>query len=177
MKGKTALVCIVAVASLSLSRAFVGSPLHSAAAANGHGRRRDGAGARPLQMQLLGPGGKMGKSMMGKVAPKLKEGNYLQVDDDVLAYDILEDPAGLGENQEPAVLYLPAFDTLKDDSKGNIIMDCAVKQDRTYAQVDWYGVGRSTGDFAKKGTVTRWTEDTLLVSLQLLERGYFSCAP
>ncbi len=63
----------------------------------------------------------------------------------------------------PAVLYLPAFDTTKDDVKGRVVMDCAGSLDHTYVQMDWYGVGRSTGDFTHKGTITRWTDNALKV--------------
>ncbi len=89
---------------------------------------------------------------------------YLQNGEDVLAYDILPSARERDEEKEPAVLYLPAFDTIKDTTKGRVIMDCAASLDRTYVQMDWYGVGRSSGDFTHKGTITRWTDDTLKVS-------------
>ncbi len=87
---------------------------------------------------------------------------YLQNGEDVLAYDILP---GAGEDAEKAaVLYLPAFDTIKESAKGGVVLDCAASLGRTYVQMDWYGVGRSSGDFTHKGTITRWTEDALKVS-------------
>ncbi len=90
---------------------------------------------------------------------------YLKNGDDVLAYDIMPDASEYGGVVKgPAVLYLPAFDTTKDDIKGRVVMDCAASLGRTYVQVDWYGVGRSTGDFTHKGTITRWTDDALKVS-------------
>ncbi len=88
---------------------------------------------------------------------------YLQNGDDMLAYDILPSTTGNCLEYMPAVLYLPAFDTTKDDVKGRVIMDCAASLDNTYLQMDWYGVGRSTGDFTHKGTISRWTDDALKV--------------
>ncbi len=89
---------------------------------------------------------------------------YLQNGEDVLAYDILPGAGEHDEEKEAAVLYLPAFDTTKDTAKGRVIMDCAASLGRTYVQMDWYGVGRSSGDFTHKGTITRWTNDALKVS-------------
>ena len=74
--------------------------------------------------------------------------------DDMISYDILEGP------ENPAVLYLPAFDTPKNDLKASIIERYCRNSGHTYISADWYGCGSSTGNF-EDGTLSRWTEDTI----------------
>ncbi|CAN0216545.1 unnamed protein product, partial [Phaeothamnion confervicola] len=73
---------------------------------------------------------------------------------DEVSYDLFYGP------ESPTVVYLPAFDSPKNDLKATIIERLCSTMGRTYLSADWYGVGRSTGDFSK-GTVTRWAEDTI----------------
>ncbi|CAM9186478.1 unnamed protein product [Chrysoparadoxa australica] len=74
--------------------------------------------------------------------------------EDIIAYDVRYGP------NEPTLVYLPAFDSPSGDIKASSLKHACLRTGRTYATADWYGVGKSTGNF-RAGTISRWYEDTI----------------
>jgi hypothetical protein len=91
------------------------------------------------------------------MAPAPSVPGVLENNGDTISYDF--SPGSVN----PAVMYLPALDCPKSDLKATIIKRYCQSTERSYLSADWFGVGESSGDFTK-GTVSRWTADTIKVS-------------
>jgi len=66
------------------------------------------------------------------------------------------------EGANPTVVWLGGFRSEMSGTKAQALSRWAWRQGRSYVRFDYFGHGRSTGDFAK-ATVTRWREDALAV--------------
>ena len=62
----------------------------------------------------------------------------------------------------PTVVWLGGFKSDMDGTKAQALADWAQGAGRAYVRFDYFGHGRSSGDFAE-GTITRWREDALAV--------------
>lgn len=62
----------------------------------------------------------------------------------------------------PTVVWLGGFKSDMDGTKALALADWAGRAGRAYVRFDYFGHGRSSGDFAE-GTITRWREDALAV--------------
>ena len=82
-----------------------------------------------------------------------------------LCYDAIkeENPAG------PPVLYLPGLLSPKSEGKSINLRAFCRKQGYTFMSADYYGTGKSAGNFVD-GTVSRWTADTIFLIENLLLR-------
>jgi pimeloyl-ACP methyl ester carboxylesterase len=69
----------------------------------------------------------------------------------------------------PTVVWLGGFRSDMAGTKAEALADWAKGRGRAYVRFDYLGHGESSGDFAAKGTVTRWREDALAVIDQLTE--------
>ncbi len=86
---------------------------------------------------------------------------FLDRGDDRIAYRAV---AGEG----PTVVWLGGFGSDMDGTKAAALSDWARAQGRAYLRFDYFGHGRSEGDFAK-GSITRWRADALAVIDALTE--------
>jgi pimeloyl-ACP methyl ester carboxylesterase len=69
----------------------------------------------------------------------------------------------------PTVVWLGGFRSDMNGTKAQALADWAGSAGRAYVRFDYLGHGESSGDFAAKGTVTRWREDALAVLDELVE--------
>lgn len=70
--------------------------------------------------------------------------------------------AGIG----PTVVWLGGFKSDMTGTKGQALADWALARGRSFLRFDYFGHGRSSGDFVR-GTISRWREDVLAVLDQL----------
>jgi len=70
------------------------------------------------------------------------------------------------EGANPAVVWLGGFRSDMNGAKAQTMARWAWRQGRAFIRFDYFGHGRSSGDFAH-ATVTRWREDALAVIDQL----------
>lgn len=82
-----------------------------------------------------------------------------------LCYDAIraDDHAG------PPVLYLPGLLSPKSEGKSINLRAFCKRQGYTFLSADYYGTGKSSGNFVD-GTITRWTQDTIFLIEKLLIR-------
>lgn len=82
-----------------------------------------------------------------------------------ICYDAIkeENPAG------PPVLYLPGLLSPKSEGKSINLRAFCKKQGYSFLSADYYGTGKSSGNFVD-GTVSRWTQDTIYLIENLLLR-------
>jgi pimeloyl-ACP methyl ester carboxylesterase len=73
-----------------------------------------------------------------------------------------------GAGAGPTVVWLGGFHSDMTGTKAEALADWAQVQGRAFVRFDYFGHGRSSGDFAE-GTVTRWRGDALAVIDQLTE--------
>jgi pimeloyl-ACP methyl ester carboxylesterase len=64
--------------------------------------------------------------------------------------------------QGPGIVWLSGFKSDMAGAKAAALAEWAVRTKRAYTRFDYFGHGRSSGDF-RDGTVTRWLEDALAV--------------
>jgi pimeloyl-ACP methyl ester carboxylesterase len=69
----------------------------------------------------------------------------------------------------PTVVWLGGFRSDMAGTKAQALADWATEAGRAYLRFDYLGHGESSGDFAAKGTITRWREDALAVLDALVE--------
>jgi len=62
----------------------------------------------------------------------------------------------------PAILWLGGFHSDMTGTKAQALSDWAERQGRAFLRFDYFGHGRSSGDFAQ-GTISRWRDDALAV--------------
>jgi pimeloyl-ACP methyl ester carboxylesterase len=67
------------------------------------------------------------------------------------------------------VLWLGGFKSDMNGTKAQALDNWAVRRGQAYLRFDFYGHGRSSGDF-RKGTISRWRDDALAVLDQLCDR-------
>ncbi|MFL5298686.1 MAG: alpha/beta fold hydrolase [Phenylobacterium sp.] len=67
------------------------------------------------------------------------------------------------DGQGPTVVWLGGFRSDMAGTKAQALADWALGAGRAYLRFDYLGHGDSSGDFAAKGTITRWREDALAV--------------
>ena len=70
---------------------------------------------------------------------------------------------------EPTVVWLGGFRSDMSGTKAQALADWARDAGRAFLRFDYLGHGESSGDFAAKGTITRWRADALAVLDQLIE--------
>ena len=68
----------------------------------------------------------------------------------------------------PQVLWLGGFKSDMAGTKAEALDAWAASRGRAYLRFDYYGHGRSSGDF-RDGTVSRWRDDALAVLDRLCE--------
>jgi pimeloyl-ACP methyl ester carboxylesterase len=73
------------------------------------------------------------------------------------------------EGREPGVLWLGGFHSDMDGTKAQAVTAWAGRTGRACLRFDYYGHGRSSGDFTQ-GTISRWRDDALAV-LDTVARG------
>jgi hypothetical protein len=69
----------------------------------------------------------------------------------------------------PTVFWLGGFRSDMAGTKAEALADWAKAEGRAYLRFDYLGHGESSGDFAAKGTITRWREDALAVLDELVD--------
>src|SRR5512144_2328409 len=69
----------------------------------------------------------------------------------------------------PTVIWLGGFRSDMAGTKAQALADWAQARARAYLRFDYLGHGESSGDFAAKGSITRWREDALAVVDELTE--------
>jgi pimeloyl-ACP methyl ester carboxylesterase len=89
-------------------------------------------------------------------------GNLTRRDGETLAWRRVE---GRG----PTVVWLGGFRSDMVGTKAAALADWAADSGRAYLRFDYLGHGESSGDFAAKGTITRWRQDALAVLDELIE--------
>lgn len=67
-------------------------------------------------------------------------------------------------------MYLPCLFYPKNNAKATNLENWAKRNQHTFVCADYYGVARSSGDFAS-GTVSRWTSDTIFLIERLITKG------
>jgi pimeloyl-ACP methyl ester carboxylesterase len=72
------------------------------------------------------------------------------------------------EGEGPWVVWLGGFGSDMTGTKAQALADWAERSGRCFLRFDYFGHGRSDGDF-REGTVTRWREDALAVLDQLTQ--------
>ncbi len=70
---------------------------------------------------------------------------------------------------EPTVVWLGGFRSDMSGTKAQALADWARDAGRAFLRFDYLGHGLSSGDFAAKGTITRWRADALAVLDELIE--------
>src|ERR1051325_11160436 len=68
----------------------------------------------------------------------------------------------------PGLVWLGGFKSEMAGNKASALDDWAARNGRAYLRFDYYGHGRSSGDF-RKATISRWREDALTVIDQCTE--------
>lgn len=71
--------------------------------------------------------------------------------------------------RKPAVMYLPCLFYPKNNAKATNLENWCKRNQHTFVCADYYGVARSSGDFAA-GTVSRWTADTIFLIERLITK-------
>jgi len=89
---------------------------------------------------------------------------YLEVPDGKLCYDLW----WVDDNEKNPLMYLPCLNREKNEAKAANLRVWCRQKGHTYLAHDYYGVRRSSGDFAD-GTITRWVEDSIRIIEQVLE--------
>lgn len=69
----------------------------------------------------------------------------------------------------PTVVWLGGFRSDMAGTKAQALAEWAAAAGRAYLRFDYLGHGESSGDFAAKGTITRWREDALAVLDELTD--------
>src|SRR5947209_2233698 len=69
----------------------------------------------------------------------------------------------------PTVVWLGGFRSDMAGAKAQALAQWAFETGRAYVRFDYLGHGESSGDFAAKGTITRWRDDALAVLEALVE--------
>lgn len=64
--------------------------------------------------------------------------------------------------KHPGAVWLGGFKSDMTGTKAQALGDWAARENRSYVRFDYFGHGRSTGDF-RNGTITRWRDDALAV--------------
>lgn len=82
-----------------------------------------------------------------------------------LCYDATREDSPAG----PPVLYLPGLFSPKSEGKSINLRAFCKKQGYTFMSADYYGTGKSSGNFVD-GTISRWTADTIFLIEKLLLR-------
>ena len=73
------------------------------------------------------------------------------------------------DGRGPTVVWLGGFRSDMAGTKAQALADWAAREGRAYVRFDYLGHGESSGDFAAKGTITRWRADALAVLDALTE--------
>jgi len=73
------------------------------------------------------------------------------------------------DGRGPTVVWLGGFRSDMTGTKAEALAEWAAGSGRAYLRFDYLGHGESSGDFAAKGTITRWREDALAVLDELTE--------
>lgn len=90
----------------------------------------------------------------------------IKIRDSTICYDIFRAKSG---GLDSTVLFLPGLVREKNEGKSVNLQSYCKKEDLTFMTADYFGVGRSEGKF-EDGTVTRWTEDTIMLMESVLSR-------
>ena len=69
----------------------------------------------------------------------------------------------------PSVLWMGGFRSDMTGTKAQALADWAAQAGRAFVRFDYLGHGESSGDFAAKGTISRWREDALAVLDELTD--------
>ena len=70
--------------------------------------------------------------------------------------------------KHPGLVWLGGFKSEMSGTKAEAVDAWAAREGQAYLRFDYFGHGRSSGDF-RKGTISRWRDDTLTVIDQLTE--------
>jgi pimeloyl-ACP methyl ester carboxylesterase len=70
--------------------------------------------------------------------------------------------------KHPGLVWLGGFKSEMSGTKAEAVDAWAAREGQAYLRFDYFGHGRSSGDF-RKGTISRWQDDTLTVIDQLTE--------
>ena len=73
------------------------------------------------------------------------------------------------DGRGPTVLWLGGFRSDMAGTKAQVLAEWAQERGRAFMRFDYFGHGESSGDFVKRGCITRWREDALAVIDQLTE--------
>lgn len=73
------------------------------------------------------------------------------------------------EGRGPTVVWLGGFRSDMAGAKAQALADWAMAAGRAFVRFDYLGHGESSGDFQRKGTITRWREDALAVLDELVD--------
>ena len=140
------------------AEAFVFSPglTINSAAARLHVTGR--AAPRPALLSLraqtdsrLGWVGRPGSSLP-PTEMQMSEQGQLEIDGAQIFYDFLP-------GDGPTILFLPALNQTRHGAKANAIKTWCRRQGRSFLVADYYGVGKSDGEY-KDATISRWASDT-----------------
>jgi pimeloyl-ACP methyl ester carboxylesterase len=82
-----------------------------------------------------------------------------------ICYDAIKEEKPDG----PPVLYLPGLLSPKSEGKSINLRAFCKKQGYSFLCADYYGTGKSSGNFVD-GTISRWTQDTIFLIEKLLLR-------
>jgi len=93
----------------------------------------------------------------------------LEVEGGYISYDVFysNDAASC---LEPSIVYLPGLVREKNEAKSINLQQLCKRNDMTFLGADYYGVGRSSGNF-EDGSITRWTQDVI----KLMEKVLVKC--
>ena len=69
----------------------------------------------------------------------------------------------------PSVLWMGGFRSDMTGTKAQALADWAAQAGRAFVRFDYLGHGEASGDFAAKGTISRWREDALAVLDELTD--------
>lgn len=92
----------------------------------------------------------------------LKDGRNLQLpvsEGNFICYDFLHSGA---QSKAPTIVYLPGLVRERNEAKSINLQSLCKRTDMKFLSADYFGVGRSSGSF-EDGTVSKWTEDTILL--------------
>ena len=73
------------------------------------------------------------------------------------------------DGRGPTVVWLGGFRSDMAGTKAQALAEWADAHNRSFLRFDYLGHGESSGDFVKRGCITRWREDALAVIDQLTE--------
>jgi pimeloyl-ACP methyl ester carboxylesterase len=71
--------------------------------------------------------------------------------------------------KQPGVVWLGGFKSEMSGTKAEALDAWAARESRAYLRFDYFGHGRSSGDF-REGTISRWRDDALAVIDRLTEQ-------